>query len=253
MSRKFGAIPDRLADAELDGRTRHVSGLIGAQPGYAPTRDWSVLLDFVPDQQSTNRCVGWSFSSAMYLAGQAKGQPIPRPSAKWLYDIARYYDTPNVLVDIGSRPRSMALAATRHGVISEERLASTVANVDEPPPFDCDLSAASAVFTGYYKLDGNVPTLMRMALDKGHFPVFSIVVHEGFTDLRRGDVYDEPQGAELGRHMLTAIAYRAGMFKILNSWGRYWCDDGFCWMTDRFVSSHFVSDRYVVSAAPKVQ
>lgn len=253
MSRTFGAIPDKLGEAELDGRTRHVSGLIGAQPSYATSRDWSHLLDFVPDQQATNRCVGWSFSSAMYLAGQAKSAPIKRPSAKWLYDIARYYDTPNVLVDIGSRPRSMALAATRHGVIAEEVLASTVSNVNEPPAFDCDLMGADALFTGYYKLDGNVPTLMRMALDKGHFPVFSIVVHESFSELRRGEVYDEPDGTELGRHMIAAVGYRPGAFLILNSWSKWWADDGFCWMSDRFIASHYASDRYVVTAAPRIQ
>lgn len=251
--RGCGAIPDKLIDAELDGRTRHIAGLIGAQAGYATARDWTHLLDFVPDQGATNRCVGWSFSSGMYLAGQAKGQPILRPSPKWLYDIARYYDTPGVLVDVGSRPRSMALAAAQHGVIAEARLESTESNVNEPPPFDADLAGADALFTGYYKVDGNVPTLLRMALDKGHFPTLAMVVHESFQDLGRDAVYDEPDGMELGRHMVTLVGYRASAFLLLNSWGKSWAADGLCWISDRFVASQYVSDRYVVTAAPPVR
>lgn len=251
--RGCGAIPDKLLDAEIDGRARHVGALIGARPGYAPARDWSHLLDFVPDQGGTNRCVGWSFSTAMFLAGQAKGDPIPRPSPKWLYDIARYYDTPGVLVDVGSRPRSMALAASMHGVVAESRLESNDRNVNEAPPFDADLAGADALFTGYYKVDGNVPTLLRMALDKGHFPTFAMVVHESFQNLGRDAVYDEPDGTELGRHMVTLVGYNQGAFRLLNSWGTAWADRGFCWVTDRFVASHYVSDRYVVTAAPPVR
>lgn len=250
--RHRGHIADRLVEAELDGRTRHVAGLIGSSARFASERDWSHLLDVVPDQDVTNRCVAWSSSSAMYLAGQTRAQPIKRPSPKWLYDIARYHDSPGVLDDIGCRPRSMMLAAGIHGVVAESRLESTVANVDEPPPFDADLSAADALFTGYYKVDGNVPTLLRMALDKGHFPIFAIVVHDSFENLIRGTVYDEPRGDVHGGHMLTCVGYRPGAFLILNSWGTTWGEDGFCWMSDRFVASQYVSDRYVVTASPNV-
>lgn len=251
--RGCGAVPDRLEHAELDGRLRHVAALVGANPTFATARDWTHLLDRVHDQGRTNRCVGWSFSTAMFLAGQTKGQPIPRPSAKWLYDIARYYDTPGVLVDVGCRPRSMALAAGQHGVVAEKDLASSQANVNEAPPFDADLLGAGAIFTGYYKVEGDVPMLFRMALDRGHFPALSMVMHESFQDLGRVAVYDEPEGMELGRHMVTLVGYRPGAFLLLNSWGTTWAADGLCWVSDRFIASHYVADRYVVTAAPALR
>lgn len=250
--RGCGAIADRLKHVELDAQMRHVAGLIGADPTIQSARDWSAHLDFVPDQLGTNRCVGWSFSSALYLAAQLHGSPILRPSAKWLYDIGRYHDSPDVLVDVGSRPRSVCLAASRHGIVSEQSLPSTVANVDTPPPFDADIIGADALFTGYYKVEGEVPTLLRMALNKGHFPTFAMAVHESFLDLGRVAVYDEPRGAMYGRHMVTLVGYREGAFLVLNSWGRTWGAEGFCWLTDRFISSSYVSDRYVVTAAPRI-
>lgn len=250
MSLYFGHIPDRLVDAEHDGRTRHIGGLIGSGLTVPESVDHSRHLDFVPDQGRTNRCVGWFTSSAIYLTGQTLGQPVKRPSAKWAYDVARYFDTPSVLVDVGCRPRSMMLGLERHGIVAEERLASTESNVNEHPPFDADIAGGDALFSGYYKVEGDVPALLRSALAKGHIPGFAMVVHESFTDIRSG-VYDQPDGAELGRHMVTLVGYRPGAFLLLNSWGTGWGDSGFCWVSDRFVASHFVSDRYVVTAAPR--
>lgn len=249
----FGYVPDAPEDIERDGRLRHVSGLVGSNPAYATERDWETSLDYVPGQGGTNRCVAWSFSSAMFCAGRVGGRPIKRPSAKWLYDLARYWDTPGVLVDAGSRGRSMALAAQRHGVVSEERLPSTDANVNEPPPFDADLAGADALFTGHYKLDGDFPTLARMALDKGHFPCVAFVLHESFLGWKTTDVYDVPEGNEVGRHMMMAIGYRPGAIKYVNSWTVGWGFNGCIWISDNYHRGPHRLDGYVVTSAPNLR
>lgn len=250
--RGMGCIPDRLIDAERDASDRHIGHLVGASASYPDSIDFRKYLDAVPDQGATSRCVAWYVSSAVYLAGQVRGTPVPRPSAKWNYDVARYVDTPGVLVDIGSRCWSMLQGLGQHGMISEARLPSTNENVNEPPPFDADLYGADALLTGYYKLEGRLSTLIRMTLAAGHLPGFAMVVHESFQDLARGELYDEPDGMELGRHMVTCIGYRPGAILLLNSWGRFWADDGFCWVSDRFVDSHYVFDRYAITAAPRI-
>lgn len=247
----FGAIPDRLADAEADGRSKHVGRLIGASASFPDRVDHSKHIDAVPNQGATNSCVGWFVSSAIYLAGQISGRPVPRPSAKWSYDVARYIDSPGLLIDAGCRPRSMMLGLARHGIVAESRVPfGGPATINQPPPFDADLAGADALFEDYYKVDGDVPTLLRMALAAGHVPGFAMAVHESFVELARGAVYDEPEGAELGRHMVTLVGYRPGAFLLLNSWSEHWADGGLCWISDRFVTSSYVSDRYVVTAAP---
>lgn len=248
---RYGAIADRLADVEFDNRQRHVAGLVGRSSEFPSERDWSPLLDHVLDQGQTSACVAHWFSSALYLAGQASGHPVPRPSRRWSYAVARYTDTPGELVDEGCRPRACVLGATKHGIVAETRLPWDPGAVDEPPPLDADTAGQEALFTGYYRADaGDVPTLLRLALYKGHFPGLSMAVHQAFEDLDGREVYDEPSGEELGRHMVTLVAYRPGAFRILNSWGTSWADSGFCWVSDRFVASHYVSDRYVVTCAP---
>lgn len=247
----FGAIPDRLLDAEYDARHRHVAQLVGASPSALPDDvDWSKLLDRIPDQGATSSCVGQAFSTAIYLTGQAQAAPVPRPSASWLYALARYYDTPGVLVDIGSRPRSAVLAALRYGIVAETRAPFDAARINDAPPFDVDAAAADAMFTGYYRVAGDVPLLLRMALARGHVPMLSMVVHESFQDLGAGQVYAEPEGTELGRHMVCVAGYRPGAFLVVNSWGTGWANGGCGWIADRFIASSYVQDVYVVTAAP---
>jgi C1A family cysteine protease len=248
--RGYGAIPDRLDVLDREGRTNAVSGLVGSVPIYATSRDWTPLIDEVKDQRSTNSCVGWAFASAIYLAGQASGAHVERPSATWCYDVARYVATPGVLVDAGCRPRDMIEGLSSHGIVVDSRLPFDARRIDDAPPFDCDIASADALLTGHYRVDEDVPTMFRMALDRGHFPCFALVVSQAFEDLG-STVYDEPNGAELGRHMVALVGYRPGAFRVLNSWGSTWANEGLCWISDRFVASHYVSDRYVITAAPK--
>jgi hypothetical protein len=247
----FGASPDLLADAEHDARTRHVAGLVGRDAGVLSAAvDWTDRLDRISDQGATSSCVGQAMSTAIYLAGQAQDRPVPRPSAAWSYALARYYDTPGVLVDVGCRPRSCVLAALQHGIVAESRVPFDAAAVNAAPPLDADVAGADALFTGYYRVAGDVPLLMRMALARGHVPMLSMVVHEAFQDLPGDAVYSEPAGTELGRHMVCVAGYRPGAFRVINSWGTGWADDGTCWIADRFIASSYVQDAYVVNAAP---
>ena len=255
MIRGFGHIPDTLEDVETDNRIRHVGGLVGRNVMFAPSRDWTPELDEVLDQGSTNACVAHALSNVTYLAGKAQRNPIPRISRRWSYAVGRWVDSPNVLIDDGTRPRAMMIGSQEHGLVSERRLPWDPARVNASADFtiDLDQSGQEAYLTGYYRVSGDVATLCRTAIDKGHFPMLAMVVHASFQDVdASGDVYDEPRGGELGRHMVSLVGYRPGSILLLNSWGTGWGQNGLCWVGDRFVNSHWCSDVYVVTAAPRV-
>lgn len=259
MTRGMGFIPDRLADIEEDsilrplfGRGAGESELAGVTSSYAASKDWRHLVDYVPSQGITNRCVGWYASSALYLAGLAQNNPIKRPSAKWLYDVARYLSTPAKLIDVGCRPRDLMVASQEHGIVAEDDCPTTVANVNDPPDFGVDIAAASARLDAFYLIwdpDSSAEQI-RAALDKGHFPGIGIEVHESFSDYRGIDIYDEPSGDFRGLHMLTCVGYRPGAICVLNSWSKSWGDDGYGWLSDRFIRSHYTKHRMVCTAAP---
>ncbi len=250
MTRGLGCIPCSLEEAETDRLQRHVIGLIGTSSYTALSVDHTHLLDSVRDQGSTSSCVGQWFSNAIYLAGQAQGNPVARPSVRWSYAVSRYLGSPGQLVDFGTSPRLMCEGAERHGIVAESRLPFDAARIDEPPPFDADVAGADALFTGYYRADADTDQLRR-ALELGQFPGIAISVHQSFVDWdNNGSVYDEPMGAFSGYHMVTLAGYRPGAFLVLNSWGAGWGEGGLCWMSDRFIRSQYTFDRYVVTAAP---
>jgi len=122
--------------------------------------------------------------------------------------------------------------------------------VNEPPPFDLDVAGGDALFTGYYRIEGDVAALMRLALASGHVPGLAMMVHESFLELGANVTHDVPEGNALGRHMVTVVGYEPGAFRILNSWGTDWADGGFGWLSERFVASAFCGDRYCMTSAP---
>lgn len=253
MKYSTGHIPDHPEHVSEDLAQRHIGGLIGARPGASIGRDWRYLLDDVLNQGGTESCVAHWFSSALFLASQVAaergaGPALPRISRRWCYNVARWRDQFGTLIDAGCRPRQMMIGAERNGLIAESAFGWSELGINEMPPFDLDIAARDMLFSGYYRADA-IADQLRLALDKGHFPGIAMPIHEGFYDYDGKSVYDEPRGKPTGgMHMVTLIGYEPGAFLMLNSWGTGWGDDGFGWLSDRFVERSDVTDRLVVTA-----
>lgn len=234
-----------------DVRDRHVASLVGAERAYAERRDWRDALDFVPDQGGSSTCVAWYFSTALYLAGQASGVPIARPSVRWLYAIGHWLRSPGTPISPGGRSmRATAQAAAKHGLIAEARWPfDELLVTDDRIPFDVDVAASDARFMGYYAIGGgDVGAQIRMALDKGHFPGIAINVRESFDDYR-GGLY-APAGPSRGWHAICSIAYTPEAVCFVRNWGADDGENGYVWIPDTVLNSPDVADAIVVTAAP---
>lgn len=254
--RGYGYVEDPRAVADLWVRTAHVGLLLGRDASAPDALDLTGYLDRVVDQGPTNACVGVAMASALYLAGKARGEPIPRPSALAIYANARLYDLRGDLVDMGCRPSAAVGAAMLHGIVAEERWPFDARSVDYMPPFDVYTAGADAIVTGHYRIGptDDVVTLMRRALVAGHFPVFGMPVDQAFEDWSTSDVYGrEGQGVTRGRHMVCVTGFRPDAFLVLNSWGPSWGNGGFVWVANEWMASRHVSDRIVFTAAPRVR
>lgn len=97
------------------------------------------------------------------------------------------------------------------------------------------------------------------------FPVvIGMMVDEGFQRLRGSTIYTAPSGAELGGHAMVVTGYDDSRqaFKVLNSWGTGWGENGFGWISygafKRRVREAYsaqdivVNDPTVVNPAPTV-
>jgi hypothetical protein len=175
---------------------------------------------------------------------------IRRPSARWIYALARLVDGP-ALVDIGCRPRSAILGLMDHGVCAEGRWPFEAAEINAPPPFDVVRSAGDALVSGHYRIAAgdDVIALMREAIARGFVPMIGTPIDDSFGAYS-GGVWGGTTGPERGRHALAVLGYRPGSFLAVNSWGHGWGAGGLCWISEEWIASSRVTDRIVVTAVP---
>lgn len=239
VSYGYGCIPDAPEHVAEDEAMRPLSALVRLAPSRRAKVSYRDRLDSVCDQGATSSCVGHALSTALYLAGQAQGQPIPRPSRRWLYDIARYRRRPGVLEDTGSSGYTMASAAAENGIVAETRFPFDPALINEPPPFDLDIAGADALFTDWFRASDD-PEELALALDRGHVPIVAIPVHTNFEQWTSDEPYFELAGDFRGNHMLAVIGYdehatHGLVFEVVNSWGPTWCRGGFVRLAGHFL------------------
>lgn len=251
-SRPLGYIIDR--PDHRDWRFED-SKILAARPlSSATSIDHSSHLDAVPSQLG-NSCVGWSISSAAFLAASIAGRPIARPSALFAYTIARLIDAPKrPLVDHGSRFRLAMFGLRERGLVAADRWPETAANLDAVPPLDAFQEGEAAQLEAFYRIDdeGDVAGGLRHALARGYCPLFGMAVDTRYEQIGASDVYDEPGGAVLGNHAQVVIGYSdvLNAFKVLNSWGPSWGDEGFAWIAAELMG-RISFDKWVISVTPE--
>lgn len=252
LSRGLGHIPDLDDHVRDDLRDRHVDMLVGAAPVESPVSvDYSPLLDGITDQGATSSCVGQAFSTATYLRSHIAGIPLPRPSAKAIYDCARLLDTPNTLVDVGCRPRQAIVGMQMYGLVADSRWPLTEGNVNTPPPLDVIQHGLGAKLADYYRIAGDdVPGLVRQALASGYVPCFAMQVDDAYMNYGGEGVYQGPTGVIRGSHMQAVIGYGPDYFLVANSWGTGWGMGGLARIAPDVFASAAVSDVLVATVLP---
>ena len=252
---RLGYIPDTP-----DSRDFHfdASPLRGASPIVSGDEiDLRGYLDAIQDQIA-NDCVGHSIAGSAFCTAAAAGEPIKRPSALFPYATGRLWPRrlwpkPVKLEDLGCSPRDAMLGIGAYGLVAEERWPEVEAFVNAVPTLDAFEAGDAAQITGFYRIpDGSGgATAAKLALRRGRFPMFGMVVDEAWEQLGSG-IYARAAGKVLGGHMMFLIGYSPLLdaFRVVNSWGRGWGDDGFGWIAGSFFESSGVFDRWVIDVAP---
>lgn len=254
--RGLGFLPDPREVVEAQLVAYHARELYGAAVGLPSVFSWRAYVETVPDQMSTSSCVGQAFANALHLHGLIRGEAMPRPSAKAIYDFARMLDTgiTHPLFDGGSRP-SMALNGMRdYGLVAEERWPLTEANVNDKPAWDVFRHALSATLDQHYRIASGrgAGQLIREALASRYLPVFAMDVDAAFMDHDGRDVYRGLAGPVVGRHMQAIVGWDGSRFEVIGSWGTGWADGGFVMLSEDFIESAACDSFIVPTLSPVV-
>jgi Papain family cysteine protease len=85
--------------------------------------------------------------------------------------------------------------------------------------------------------------------------VLGLQLDQRFEDLLAGHVWPGRTGQSVGGHCIVASAYRTTSsgrieFKIHNSWGTSWCEEGSCWVDSDAIASPEATDLWIADAVP---
>lgn len=124
-------------------------------------------------------------------------------------------------------------------------------------PSQTALSVASNYRIAFWKqVSVNDPVELKSQLNAGYPVIIGAMIDEGFDQAGKGFVWDHIAGKQLGGHAMLVVGYddQRNAFRVLNSWGTGWGDNGYYWLDygffPRVVSEAFVAKDALEPIAP---
>ena len=235
-SRLGGVEPIDPREYATHPRGFYYGSLLGA-PGANPTLPSSVDLsrDFpLPgDQGRQNSCVGWSLGYAIksYQERVEQGWSLETPTH--LFSPSYIYNQLNGGRDIGLIYTDALDFVVTDGVATLARTPYNDLDYLTQPNAAAHQEAAHFRNKSWKPANGVLDIKAALA---NHLPVFMVI--QLISDIKGlhgpDSVYNTFAGTFDGGHAVTAVGYDdnryGGAFKIMNSWGRAWGDNGYFWM-----------------------
>lgn len=229
-----------------DSRDRDLA-LMGL-PSSAPSSATLARYAVPQDQGPTNSCVGWAIAQGIHVAAQVRSVSPGFPAVRFIYWNSRGYHGGEV-VDLGTFPRTGLKGVMRFGAPLQLHCPWEPKRINLSPPWAAYRHAFDGRGArGYYRIfdlgDARLEA-MRVAIAAGFPVVFGTVVDKAFQD-HDGRLTVGPPRSWIGRHAMLAVGYEPGRFRVVNSWGRYWGEGGFCWLSEDYLAHRETADLWVI-------
>jgi C1A family cysteine protease len=233
-----------------------------------PKADLSHLVTII-NQLNLGSCTCNSTVQLLHSAMVAAGlDPSTEFGSRlFLYYLARLEDG-NEANDAGSQNCTVIDAACRMGFCKESAWPYDVSKFTVKPSADAVWAAydqRGKVDLNYHRIDtvsgSALLKVMKQALTAGYLFNFGTPVTDAFCSGEVGTTLDNPampptdgQGIA-GGHSMTACGYddtlARPVFKVANSWGKDFGDDGFCYFDPSYLTWYETSDMWICTAAPR--
>lgn len=196
-----------------------------------PSQDLSGMFPVVGDQGTQPSCVGWALAYLKAYQEQTDEphDPMRRFSPSFVYNQSR----------IGSSCGSGATfvrgleVLRKRGVPLMERFPYDPASCSAEPSGAVLSGARIFAIQSYRRLDPTDEVSIKGYLASDQPVLVGMVIDDAFRRLAPGQVYTVP-AAPLNRsgHAMVVTGYddQRGAYKVINSWGTGWADQGFGWI-----------------------
>lgn len=246
----MGLVPSSDEDFAQSKRFR----IAPAKRGTRPTR--VILTDYLPPvrkQGRQNSCVGWSTAYYMSTYTFAKSMKL---TPEQLQD-PRYQFSPSFIYHLGNQGNDRGMRISRGFEILREQGCATMVNMPyneqdtTTPPAEPAVKQAvkyRAANTAYLfsGVRGDTERLKTFLADMRQPFVMAIPIFSDFPmkKVEPNFVYDitiDPARKNMaGFHAVTIVGYDEDLkaFRMVNSWGPAWGDNGFIWLAESFVKNY---------------
>jgi C1A family cysteine protease len=169
--------------------------------------------------------------------------------------------------DSGASMRRSIKALNKFGTIDESLWGYDITKFAMKPPASAYEDARLHKVLDYYRITNGDIVTMKAALTTGYLIAFGTLVFKHFLDTETAQtgIYSLPKPDDVadGGHAITMVGFddrmtiknkneqvTTGAFKIRNSWGEKWGQNGYFWMPyEFFTTPGYTMDFWVVRSA----
>ncbi len=218
--------------------------ILGAYNNELPSSvDLSNNMPTPGNQGNQNSCVGWAVGYAIksYHEKLEMGWELNSPNT--VFSPSYIYNQINNAEDLGSKPSDAFNLLVNSGAATWATMPYNVNDYLTQPTSLINESANNFKAKEYKRLTDK--DQMKAALANKHPIMIAIRINNTFSPLHGSDsVYSSAGNYNPGGHAVTITGYDdskyGGAFKIINSYGIDWGDNGYFWLPYDRVSDHIM-------------
>jgi hypothetical protein len=226
------------------------SSLLGGDVPPTPPSSVDLSLNFPApgDQGRQGSCVGWATAYALKTFHEKIEMGWALNTLDHLFSPAFVYNQINGGRNEGSYIFQALDLAVNQGIATLRQMPYSDTDYLTQPSADAFAEAAMFKSAEWYRI--NDTSQIKAALVNRNPVVAGISVYQQLMDLQgENSVYNTPSDSDYGGHAVTIVGYDdnryGGAFKVINSWGRNWGDDGYFWVPYSFAQG-VLSEAYVL-------
>ncbi len=251
-TRGTGAVdiePEVYANFKMSDYNSNLLGIPNDTATRPKSIDLSTNFPIPGEQGSQNSCVGWAVAYALKSFQEKMELNWELNDNKHLFSPAFIYNQINNGHDRGTTFNKALDLAVNQGVATLEQMPYNVADYLTQPSPAAMAEAANFKAKSWAKI--NDSSQIIAALTNRQPVLCAIRIYPSFNNLKGPNaVYNTKDSTLLGGHAVTIVGYDdnqfGGAYKIINSYGQNWGDNGYFWLPYAFAGDGILTQAYIL-------